>query len=46
MQAGRTVLKLACEKGNLEIATLLIDAQCDVNLVDSVSKCEFLDVMH
>lgn len=36
-QAGRTILKLACENGNIEIAELLVAAKCDINLQDNVS---------
>ena len=36
MQAGRTILKLACQNGNIEIAELLVAARCDINMTDKV----------
>ena len=37
LQAGRTILKLAAQNANIEIAELMVAARCDINMTDNVS---------
>ena len=37
MQGGRTALRLAAQRGHLDVVTLLLDRAADVNAEDLVS---------
>jgi len=40
LQVGRTILKLASQNGNIEIAELMVAARCDINMTDNVRVCD------